>query len=190
MTDPTDEPGPIDALPDPSSLRDGPDVMEQTEERELPVDQYTALAERYEQIDGVVQFGIRRDGAVLLERHAHNEQWHPPGGNVLDGEDWVAATERAAETLTGEHVAVEMPVVYGRTTFQPDEGDGEDVVAETVVFGVALAEDAAEFQRDPTPVEHPLYGDAEAIDLELAWFESVPEDVDPNHAAEVERLLE
>lgn len=190
MTDATDDAGPIDSLSDPSALRNRPAVANQTERREVPEDQHAALAERYEQLDGVVQFGICRDGAVLLERHEHSDQWHPPGSNVPTGEDWVAATERAAETLTGEPVDVEQPVVYGRTTFQPAAGDGEPVVAETVVFGVTFTNDAEAFERDPMAVEHPLYGDVEEIGLELAWFESVPEDVDPNHEDEVDRLLQ
>jgi hypothetical protein len=187
--DATDE-----SLADPSALRDRPDVAEAIEERTVSAEKHEALRERYAQIDGVAQVGVRRaDGAVLLARTDRSEEWAPPGGNVALGQDWVAAATTAAESLTGEAVVVDDPVLYGRTTFVPDDGEGEGVSAETVVFAASLADPETGFAEDPTlpeDLDHPLYGDGESVGLELAWFESVPADVNPNHREEIELLLE
>lgn len=194
MTPPNHDPTTDESLADPTAVRDRPDVAESIEERTVPTEKHEALRERYEQIDGVVQVGVRRaDGALLLERTDRSEEWAPPGGNVAPDQDWIEAATAAAESITGEAIVVDEPVLYGRITFVPDEGDGEGVAAETVVFGASLADPETAFADEPTlpeDLDDPLYGDGESVGLELAWFESVPEDVNPNHREEVELLLE
>src|SRR6056297_2325928 len=96
MTDATDPPT-IDSLADPATLTDHDGVVVSEQRREFPREHYEGLAERYAQLDGVVQVVVRRaDGAVLLQRHDEGEQWHPPGGNVAEGQDW---TDAARETI-------------------------------------------------------------------------------------------
>lgn len=196
MTDSTDAASAAETLADPTALRDRPDVAVREAEREFPRETYEALADRYAELDGVVQIGLRRsDGAVLLQRHDESPQWHPPGDNVAPGQDWMAAAEETMTSLTGQPVAVEEPVLYGRQQFRPeDDPDGaEPVLAETVVFAASLVDAAASFEAEPTiapDMDHPLYGDGDAIGLALAWFDEVPDEVDPNHAEEVELLLE
>jgi len=194
MTDSTG-PATIESLADPTDLRDDPDVLTTSREREFPREQYEALAERYDELDGVVQVGLlRSDGAALLQRHDESEQWHPPGGNVAQEQDWVVAARETIEALTGQQVAIDEAVLYGRQTFLPatDPEAAEPVLAETVVFGASLVEATDGFEEEPTlasELDHPLYGDGEEIGLELAWFESVPEAVDPNHREEIELLV-
>lgn len=192
MTTPTDDP--IDSLADPAALRDRADVEVREERREVSREQYEGLAARYADLDGVVQVGVRRaDGAVLLQTDERGEGWCPPGGNVEHGQDWVDAARVCMETTTGEAVAVDEPVLYGRTTFLPgDDGDAAGVTAETVLFRASLAEPDTAFAAEPTlpdGLDHPIYGDGEEIGLRYGWFDEVPEDAHPNHEAEIRLLL-
>ncbi|QPV63875.1 NUDIX domain-containing protein [Halosimplex litoreum] len=165
--------------PDPETVaaRDGVTVDERT--RAFPDEQFDALRDRYERIDGVVLVGVTRDdGAVLLQG---GDNWSPPGGEVDPGQDWASAAESAVGALTGVEVTVEAAELVEYNEFHR-EGDSDDSFRAPVVhFGASLAGDADSFREDPTVADdwdHPAFN-PEAVDL--AWFDAVPADADPSH---------
>jgi ADP-ribose pyrophosphatase YjhB (NUDIX family) len=181
VADATSVPG-LDALRD----RDGVAFVEST--RSFEQRTFEALRQRYRSIDGVVKVGVTTDdGAVLL---AGQETWAPPGGNVETGEDWAAAARRAIEDLAGVAVTVDDVARVEETYFCLAGDEDSRFLAPNVLFGASLADDEPDFLDDPTvadDLDDPVYGDGE--DVELGWFDAVPEDVHPNHADHVELFL-
>jgi len=165
--------------PDPEAVaaRDGVAVDERT--RAFPDEQFDALRDRYNQIDGVVMVGVTRDdGAVLLQG---GDDWSPPGGEVDPGQDWASAAVAAVEALTGVEVTVEAAELVEYIEFHR-EGDSDDSFRAAILhFGASLASDADSFREEPTVADdwdHPAFDPAT---LDLAWFDAMPTDADSNH---------
>lgn len=179
----------LDAFADPEAVREREGVVSEERDRTVPIEQFEALRERYAQLDGIVQFGIRRDdGRVLL---AGDDAYAPVGGDVTPGDDWATAAADAMANVTGRSVRVEDVVAFERTTFHP-EGDREGSVhADCAFFVASLVDPDPAFLDDPSfrdGLEHPLYG--ADTDTTLAWFDAVTDDVNENHAHHVEWLLD
>lgn len=171
---------------DPDVLRDRDDVVVEESTRPIADEKFEALRERYDVIAGVVQIGLTNDDAVLLWG---DEGVAPPGGSVQDGEDWVATARDTMESLTGQRVEVEDPLMLEVTHFARESDESETFPASSVHFAASLVDPDPEFLGDPTPpedFEHPMFEDLPT----LQWVDEVTEDVEDNHAHHVELYLD
>ncbi|WP_436923669.1 hypothetical protein [Halosimplex amylolyticum] len=164
----------MDALYDPGSLRDDADV-EFTEAR--TTDGRDAF-EYFDGVAGLVAVGITTGaGAILLMDSPHG--WRLPYGHVDAGADWLASAEDVGEILTGVEVsAAEVLRVSEITHELRSDADRtatsfDAVVGTDPVDGEPLADD-------------PTFGEWE--DLELGWFDDVPEDAYHAHADAVDDI--
>lgn len=179
----------FDVFDDPDALREREDVVSEERDRTVPPEQFEALRERDAALDGIVQFGIRRDdGRVLL---AGDDAYAPLGGDVTPGDDWTTAAADAMTNLTGQAVRVEDVVAFERTHFRPEGDDEGTVRADCAFFVASFVDPDPAFLDDPSfrdGLEHPLYG--ADTDTTLAWFDGVTDAVNENHAQHVAWLLD
>jgi hypothetical protein len=179
----------LDAFEAPETLHERDDVAYVERDRTVPAEQFEALRERDAVLDGIVQFGIRRDdGRVLL---AGDDAYAPVGGDVMPGDDWTTAAADAMADVTGQAVRVEDVVAFERTTFRPEGDDDGAVRADCAFFVASLVDPDPAFLDAPSfrdGLDHPLYGGD--TDLSLAWVDGVTDEVNENHAQHVEWLLD
>lgn len=177
----------MESLSDPESLRDREDVAFDEQSRSIDRETFEALRERYDAIDGVVQVGVTSDdGAVLLWGP---DGWAPPGGDVEPGEDWAAAARRAIEELAGVSVDIDGPELVERIEFGVEDEADSRFPAYNVLFGASLPDDTGPADVEVVDdLDHPYFDDG--TDLELAWFDEVPEDAHANHEDHVRLFLD
>ncbi|MFD1514222.1 hypothetical protein [Halomarina rubra] len=198
-TEPTSEPAtepateepprePTDPFTSLDGLRDHERVAHERTERAFPDESFENLRRRYDAIAGVYQVGLTTpDGAVLL---VGDDDWALPGGEVLAGEEWRAVARGELERLFGVEVALGgvLRLLDGEFT---REGDAADrFVAPCVFFGASLQDPDDAFVTHPTfadDLDHPLYGDGSGFDI--GWFDTVPDDANPNHVDDIESFL-
>lgn len=182
-----DEKSTLDSLSDPEALRGRDDVPFEEVERELDEDQYEALRERYDAIDGVVQIALTTDdGRLLLQGFDGASSWAPPGGEVDPDQDWVEAARDSIERLTGVEVEIDDAVLVEHLTFRPEDDEETGFTAYGVSFSASLGDEDSEFARNPTlAIDIP-----EEYDWTFGWFDSVPEDANPNHVGHIELFLD
>lgn len=173
-------------LTDPEALRDRDDVEFVESTRAFPDDQFEALRERYQTIDGVVLVGVTTDDSVLLWG---DDDWAPPGGNVGPDEDWTAAARRHAEDVTGRDVTVDGPVAVEYNEFHREGDETDSFPAPVVHFELSLPDADDAFLDDPT-IPADAENDLIEEDTRLAWFDGVPDDVHPEHERHAELYLE
>jgi hypothetical protein len=164
----------MDELRDPSTLREEPGV-EYTEAR--TTDSADAF-EYYADIDGLVAVGVTNDaGAILLMDSPHG--WRLPYGHVPGGADWLDRVGEIAATLTGVETAAAEVLRVSAVTHElrsdPDRTatSYDAVVGTEPVAGEPVADD-------------PTFG--EWSDLDLAWFDEVPDDAYHAHGDAVDDI--
>jgi ADP-ribose pyrophosphatase YjhB (NUDIX family) len=183
MTD-DDPPSTVSSLDHPTDLYDCDDVPSFDHTRDLAGGQFERMREHHATIDGVVGVGVRDGGALLMVRHGDGG-WAPTGGQVQPGEDWADAARRGVLELTGQAVDLEAVKRVEHITFRREDGDGT-FETDSVLFRATLADPAPSFREDPTPA-----ADRPAdYPVDLGWFETVPDDVNPNHEDHVRLLLD
>lgn len=177
----------IEPFDDVADLRRRPAVAVERVERTLPADAYENLAAFYDGLRGVVQFALT-DGAgrLLLVGSPTEGGWAPPGGVVERGEDWTSAAHASVERQTGTAVDLDAVALVEDLAFAAADDD-RSFEATGVTYRASLADPDDAFAERPELVEHRQL--PEDHDRTLAWFERVPEDVNPNHAEHVERFL-
>ncbi|KZN23726.1 hypothetical protein A4G99_12735 [Haladaptatus sp. R4] len=164
----------MDSLSDPSSLR-GRTAIEFREEQS--VDEQGEF-EYFASVDGMVAVGITNGaGAVLLMNGPHG--WRLPYGPVDTDEDWTAAGRSVGEELAGVSLTITCAERVARITHR-EAGNEErkttsyDVVLRTIpVTGEPIDDD-------------PRFGPWD--ELEVRWFDSVPEDAYWNHGDAVDDI--
>lgn len=164
----------MDALRDPATLREDPDV-EFTETR--TTDGQDAF-DYFDGVAGLVAVGVTNDaGAVLLMDSPHG--WRLPYGHVDDGADWLARTAEIAETLTGVDATAAEVLRVNRITHELRTDANRTATSFDAVVGTDPV--------DGEPVaEDPTFG--EWTDLELGWFDDVPEDAYHAHGDAVDDI--
>jgi ADP-ribose pyrophosphatase YjhB (NUDIX family) len=187
MTDQPPQDSTIDSLSDPEALRGREDVPFDSVERVLDSEPFESLRDRYEKIDGVVQIGLTTaDGRLLLQGFDGASNWAPPGGEVDPGQDWVEAARTSMERLTGVAIEIDDAAFVEHLTFRLTDDEERGFTSYGVSFTASLVDDDSEFDRNPTLAIDP----PEEYDWTLAWFDSVPEDANPNHVEHIEQFLE
>jgi len=183
----TDEESTIDSLSDPEALRSRDDVPFESVERVLEREQFEALQERYDSIDGAVQVALTTaNGRLLLQGFDGDSHWAPPGGEVDPGQDWVEAARDSIERLTGVDVEIGDAVLVEHLTFRPENDEETGFTAYGVSFTASLIDEDSEFARNPTfAIDVP-----EEYDWTLGWFDGVPEEANPNHVDHIEMFLD
>lgn len=163
----------MDSLRDPAALHSRANVAYREEDTENEPDAF----EYFEGIDGLAVVGVTNDdGAVLLMDSPHG--WRLPYGPVGAEADWVAASERIGEELTGAATTitgVERVNHVARTHAE----DGRT----TTSFDVVLR--AAPVAGTPVSAD-PGFGPWE--DLNVQWFDDVPEDAYREHGDVVDDI--
>jgi ADP-ribose pyrophosphatase YjhB (NUDIX family) len=177
------------SIPDLNLLRNDPAVEVLQEQRAFEQEQFEGLRKRYETIDGVVQVGVTTDsGDVLL---VGPDGWAPPGGSVMPGEDWAGAARRSIRELTGVEIRINRVKRLVESKFCLESDESSHFYTASAIISASLSNQESSFLDDPTVAEdldHEIYGTGE--DIELAWFDTVPKDVDPNHVEDIELLLD
>lgn len=164
----------MDALRDPAALREDPDV-EFTETR--TTDGQDAF-DYFDGVAGLVAVGVTNGaGAVLLMDSPHG--WRLPYGHVDGGADWLARTEEIAGILTGIDATATEVLRVNRITHELRT----DADRTATSFDAVVGTDPV----DGEPVaEDPTFG--EWTDLELEWFDDVPEDAYHAHGDAVDDI--
>lgn len=178
-------------MSDLQSLLDRDDVLSRTETREFDEETFEALRARYKTIDGVVQIGVINDENEVLLLGDEGTEWTLPGGDVETDEDWTAAARRAIKELTDATIEVEHPKLIEQTIFTSQNGSGDEFAASVVHFSASPAESESEFINNPSvadDLDHKYIEDKDAIDFE--WFDSIPDDADPNHEDHIRLFVE
>ncbi|MCU4743185.1 hypothetical protein [Natronoglomus mannanivorans] len=174
----------MESLLDPASLR-GQEGVEFRDER--CVDDREGFDD-FASIDGLVAVGItNRAGAILLMNSPHG--WRVPYGPVdpAENEDWVAVGRRIGAELTGVDVSISRAERVGKITHRLEDGfeDGgrEGTARETTSYDVVLRS---------TPVTGEPVADDPSFDpwddLELEWFDAVPNDAYWDHGDAVDDI--
>lgn len=188
MTDqpPQDEESTLDSLSDPEALRGREDVPFDSVERVLEPEPFESLRERYEKIDGVVQVGLTtEDGRLLLQGFDGASNWAPPGGEVDPDQDWVEAARTSMERLTGVDIEIDDAAFVEHLTFRLADNEERGFTSYGVSFTASLVDDDTKFAEIPILAIDP----PEEYDWTLGWFDSVPEDANPNHVEHIEQFL-
>jgi len=164
----------MDELRDPSTLREDP-AVEYTEAR--TTDSADAF-EYYDSVEGLVAVGVTNEtAAVLLMDSPHG--WRLPYGHVPGGADWLDRAGEIAATLTGVDAPVAEVLRVSAVTHElrsdPDRTatSYDAVVGTEPVTGEPIADD-------------PTFG--EWTDLDLAWFDDVPDDAYHAHGDAVDDI--
>ncbi|QLH84186.1 hypothetical protein [Halosimplex pelagicum] len=164
----------MDELRDPSTLHGEPGV-EYTESR--TTDGADAF-EYFADVEGLVAVGVTNEaGAVLLMDSPHG--WRLPYGHVPGGADWLDRAGEIAATLTGVDAPVAEVLRVSAVTHElrsdPDRTatSYDAVVGTEPVTGEPVADD-------------PTFG--EWSDLDLAWFDEVPDDAYHAHGDAVDDI--
>lgn len=182
---------PLDGFTDLGKLRGRDDVERVETTRSFASPSFENLEARFDAIAGVTQVGVTADdGHVLL---AGDETWSPPGTDVLPGEEWAVTTRRQLESILGVDLELDGVALLEDAIFNHEDDDSRQFLAPCVSFEASLTdantEQSRAFREHPTVAEdldHPLYGDDAYA---LGWFDSIPEDVHPNHVEHVELFL-
>lgn len=164
----------MDSLFDPSSLR-GQTAVEFREEQS--VDEQEEF-DYFESIDGLVAVGVTNAaGAVLLMNSSHG--WRLPYGPVDVDEDWVLAGQNVSEELAGVSVSV-IGVERVAQITRYLECDGEH---KTTSYDIVLRTDSV--TGEPVS-DNPGFGPWD--ELEVDWFDTVPEDAYWGHGDAVDDI--
>ena len=164
----------MDELRDPSTLRGEPGV-EYTEAR--TTDSADAF-EYYADIEGLVAVGVTNDaGAVLLMDSPHG--WRLPYGDVPGGTDWLARVADIAATITGVDAAAAEVLRVSAVTHELRSDTERTATSYDAVVGTEPV-DGEPVAADPT------FG--EWSNLELAWFDEVPDDAYHAHGDAVDDI--
>jgi hypothetical protein len=176
----------IDSLSDPEELVDNEAIPVNTNRKELEDEKFEALRERYEGIDGVIQFAITSDeGELLLQGWNGASEWAPPGGETRPGEDWVVEAERSADAVFGIEIDVDGVLFIEELQFERADGT-EAFSSYGVSFGASVAADDDDFVESPEfPDESPFAGE----NMALTWVREVPPDSNENHREHIEQFL-
>lgn len=180
----------IDSLETPEELLDDEEVPVETNYRELEDETFEALQDRYDTMDGVIQFALTTDdGELLLQGWDGASAWAPPGGKVIADRasdmDWIDAAKKSAEVELGVDIDVHEVLLIEELHFQRSDGTDE-FSSYGVSFGASLVNEDTEFIENPAfPDESPFADE----DMTLAWVTDVPEDINENHREHIEQFL-
>ncbi|MFB6139599.1 MAG: NUDIX domain-containing protein [Halosimplex sp.] len=164
----------MDGLRDPSTLRDDPGV-EYVETR--TTDGADAF-EYFDEVAGLVAVGVTNESkAVLLMDGPHG--WRLPYGHVDAGADWAARAAAIAETLTGVETDAAEVLRVTEVTHELRSDADRTATSHDAVLGVEPV------SGEPV-AEDPTFG--EWTDLELAWFDEVPDDAYHAHGDAVDDI--
>lgn len=163
----------VNPLTDPESLRDHPDV-EFREER--TVTQQTSF-DYFASIDGLAAVGItNEEGAILLMNSPHG--WRLPYGPINPEEDWITGSQRIGENLTGVTITVSGVERVAKITHYIEGSRHESITYDVIFRAVPLT---------GQPVaSSPSFGPWD--ELELEWFDTVPEDAYWEHGDAVDDI--
>ncbi|WP_459194901.1 NUDIX hydrolase [Halosimplex sp. J119] len=164
----------MDELRDPATLRGDPDV-------EFSAATTTDGEDAFEYFDGIaglLAVGITNEaGAVLLMNSPHG--WRLPYGHVDDGGDWSARTEEIGEILTGVDVTASEVLRVSEITHELRSDSERTTTSFDAVIGTEPV------SGEPM-AKDPVFG--EWSDLELGWFDEVPEDAYHAHGDAVDDI--
>lgn len=178
----------MESLLDPDSLRNRGAV----EFREERTTVERAGFDYFASVDGLVAVGVTNEaGGVLLMNSPHG--WRLPYGpvgeneNESENEDWVAVGRRIGAELTGVDVSISRAERAARITHRL-EGGCEDggrggTARETTSYDVVLR--STPVTGEPID-DDPRFGPWD--ELELDWFDAVPDDAYWNHGDAVDDI--
>lgn len=180
----------IDSLETPEELLDNDEIPVETKYRELEDEKFEALQDRYDTMDGVIQFAITTDdGELLLQGWDGASAWAPPGGEVIADRpgdvDWIDAAKKSAEVELGVDIDIHEVLLIEELHFQQSDGTAE-FSSYGVSFGASLVNEDTEFIENPAFPEESQFADE---DMTLAWVTDVPEDINENHREHIEDFL-
>jgi hypothetical protein len=164
----------VDSPLDPETFRDDDAVDFRSEQSRCDIEDFAYFAS----IAGMVAVGVVNDaGRVLLMDGPHG--WRLPYTPVDPEADWVETAEAFAGELTGRPVEMDdverVAAVTNSLTMGPEKTDTFEVVLRSVPI-----------DGDPV-VEACCAGPWE--DLDLGWFDVVPDDAYWDHDAAVDDIL-
>ena len=164
----------MDSLLNPTSLRSQADVDFREEQSVDEQDEF----DYFESIDGLVAVGVTNaTGAVLLMNSPHG--WRLPYGPVDTDEDWVLAGQNVSEELTG----VSARVTRAERVAQITRCLERDEERKTTSYDVVLR--TAPVTGEPVSSD-PGFGPWG--ELEVDWFDAVPEDAYWGHGDAVDDI--
>ncbi|ELZ25653.1 hypothetical protein C475_09349 [Halosimplex carlsbadense 2-9-1] len=164
----------MDTLRDPSTLRAEPGV-EYTEAR--TTDGADAF-EYFDEVEGLVAVGVTNEaGAVLLMDSPHG--WRLPYGHVPGGADWLERAAEIAATLTGAEPAANEVLRVSAVTHELRSDTERTATSYDLVAGTEPV------AGEPVAAD-PTFG--EWSDLDLAWFDEVPDDAYHAHGDAVDDI--
>jgi hypothetical protein len=173
----------------PDRVADHDATSVETETQDVSSDRFDGLRARFDGVDATVQVLLRADDAVLLETFDGANGWHPPGGELVPSESVADGASRVIENLTGLAIRVDHPVSVTRTTFREADGDRSFTnPSVTIAASPVDATNTSEHPLRPDPT-HDVHPDPATVDLRLDWFETIPDDVNPNHRKTIEAVL-
>ncbi len=118
----------MDELTDPETLREREDV----EFIDAPPEEHQSHFEVYKPIAGMAIAGVTdTDDRLLLLKHETTESIVLPYTQVENGDDWVAAAQKAVTDSNDIEVIIDGPVRVRRCTYRSETGEettGYDVV--------------------------------------------------------------
>lgn len=164
----------MDALHDPSRLREESSV----DFRSVRTTDGTDAFEYYSDTAGLVALGITNDdGAVLLMDSAHG--WRLPYGGVDSTVDWLDRVAEIGRTLTGVDVTAGAVLRVTEITHELATDQDQTTTSFDAVVGTEPV-DGEPIADDPTFDEWE--------DLELGWFDEVPDDAYHDHGDAVDDI--
>ncbi len=129
----------LETLTDPARFRDHDDVhYEERTETHADADHCRAHSR------GMAIVGITAaDSSVLVATHLEEPVALLPNARLEDGEDWLAAADRAVETLTDEPIDVGPPILIRDLDHRLEGDDTVHTTSLTVIFEASPEADGA-----------------------------------------------
>ncbi|MCU4753557.1 hypothetical protein OB919_16460 [Halobacteria archaeon AArc-curdl1] len=129
----------LETLTDPARFRNHDGVRyEERTETHADADHYRAHSR------GMAVVGVTAaDSSVLVATHLEEPVALLPNARLEDGEGWLAAAERAVETLTDEPIDVGPPVLIRDLEHRLEGDDTAHTTSHTVIFEAAPEADGA-----------------------------------------------
>ncbi|WP_049928555.1 NUDIX domain-containing protein [Halopiger goleimassiliensis] len=142
------------------TLRERDDVTVETETRTVTRPEFDTARD----LEDHVTLGLVNDRDAVLLIADGPRGWTLPATPVDPDDDWTAAAERLAESLTDVRITIEEPVRLREVTFRLEDGERSVTSADVLVTGTVTGQPVAD---EPTVAGETVQ--------EVAWLDRLPD---------------
>lgn len=168
----------MDALYDPESLRDRPDIEFVEERQPIPTAEFDTTEDR---IESHAVVGITNTNGEVLLMDDGEHGWTLTAFPVEDGDEWTAVARLGIERVTGREITLEGVERVRRVEFVEDGPGDHRFDMYDVLFGAEPVEGR--------PVAEEFEGPGQTR-WELEWFDTVPDGVGGGLADDIRLFIE